>query len=201
MSARDQRRPLARQDLDLTTDTISFVQRVTRRRAARFRLSTTCSDDLSQDVFLQICRERDRVLGRDEVAMRVWLGGVIRHLVASAVRRDRALREKMAPVRGPSQEDESSEWARRGRDDVDVATSESRENPMVQASTRELRNAVERALETLPPRTRDVLIRRFVRDEPLSVIGKDFNVSTRTVSRTLVAARSSIRPSLARFAR
>lgn len=93
--------------------------------------------------------------------------------------------------------------AERARARADTAASEARPeppDPLDLAANEELRDALDRAVQALPPRRREVFVLRCIHDLPYKEIARIMGISPQTVanqlSHALAALRVTLRPIL-----
>ena len=149
------------------------------------------AEDLVQDTFLAALKARDRFAGRS--SDRTWLVGILRHKIYDYLRR--VCRERPAHNdRSPAQKDQEA-W-----DDSmlwlhDVA-SESHE-PSRRMELAEFREALELALEKLPPRVAQVFQLYEVEERPNREVCDRLKISESNLWVMLHRGRKQLREELA----
>jgi RNA polymerase sigma-70 factor (ECF subfamily) len=120
--------------------------------------------DLVQDTFLEAQRDFDRFHGTTEAELKAWLRQMLLYNVANFARRyrDTAKRQVDREVGLPVSGDSESPGLRLVADAL---------SPSRQAMANEQTQAVSRALERIPPESRQVLLLRYQEEKTFEEIG------------------------------
>lgn len=125
------------------------------------------AEDVAQEVLFEAWRSIDKL--RDPAALRPWLSGIARNVCARWLR---ARGKEVAVI-----ETEPTPLADSPLDnitaDVDLEVALDRD---------ELALLLDRALALLPPNTRDILVHKFVADQPYAVIAEELGLSENAVA-------------------
>ncbi|MEX2118733.1 MAG: sigma-70 family RNA polymerase sigma factor [Pirellulales bacterium] len=150
-------------------------------RVYRFALRLTNdrhqAEDLTQETFLRAWRQRGRL--RDEQSALAWL-----FRIAANLWRDQARRGRLAVGRA-------------GRLDEDVSTN--RAGPVAEAADREMLQRALAAMDSLPPRQREVLYLVAVEKLDVDEVAGIVQTSREAVRASLCIARRRMRELLSMF--
>ncbi len=135
------------------------------------------ASDIAQEAFARLWQRRNEWTATGSV--RVWLLRTARNVIVSEARK-RAVRMKWATqARGESQKRPST--------------------PLQETEQAELRTAIQRALERLPPRRREVFTLFHIQDLSYREISEIMDIRPQTVANYLQAAIADLRVLLAPF--
>jgi RNA polymerase sigma factor (sigma-70 family) len=129
------------------------------------------AEDLAQETMLEAWRSLERL--QDHALFTHWLSGIARNVCL------RWLRKQGRPLAAPQQLPEEQLL-----DDFDLE---------VELERKELVELLDRALATLSPETREVLIARYIEESPLSELAQRLGTPTNTVAMRLQRGRLALR--------
>lgn len=145
--------------------------------ATSFVRTREAGEDIAQETMLRLWRARKD--WKPTATLRTYLYRITRNLALHELDRRR--------VRSRSRELVALGWAR-------PAT------PLEELQQKELRLAVEAAVDALPPRRREVFILARVHGLSYKEVGEILNIAPQTVANQMSAALSQLRNTLAQFA-
>ena len=143
------------------------------------------AEDLAQQVFLRVWKSAPRY--QPTAKFTTWLFTITRNLVFNEVRR-----RQRKPVVSLQQEQEEESYERQ------IPVDES-QNPDAAALQKELEEAVDHAIASLPEKQRLAVVLRRYEDLPYEQIGEILNLSLPAVKSLLFRARMQLRQELQNY--
>jgi RNA polymerase sigma-70 factor (ECF subfamily) len=129
------------------------------------------AEDLAQETMLEAWRSLERL--QDSTLFTPWLSGIARNVCL------RWQRKQGHPLATPQQLPQEQLI-----DDFDLE---------VELEHKELIELLDRALATLPPETREVLIARYIEESPLSELAQRLGMQTNTIAMRLQRGKLALR--------